>query len=219
MFAALTFAALLLGADPLPFDQAAVEENAPKDKMFNGKSIAEVRTKVKELWPTIVFAKDGKKLDYKVKFETDDGDIEVSFYPEQAPNHARSMICLAKAGYYDGLIFHRCMQDFMIQGGCPYGTGEGGPGYRLKREFSELPHGPGILSAARSRSPDSAGSQFFLCLTRQRTAHLDKQYSVFGKVTAGMDVVNKIVARPSSDPDGEKPDKPCNIKKAVVLVD
>jgi peptidyl-prolyl cis-trans isomerase B (cyclophilin B) len=184
--------------------------------MANGKKVSEIRTKVKELWPTIVFEEAGRPVVYKAKLETEEGDIEIEFYPKVAPNHARSFICLCKAGYYDGLNFHRCIDGFMIQGGCAYGNGQGGPGYRLIREANDTPHDVGILSAARTRAPDTAGAQFFLCLSREGTQSLDKQYTVFGKVTTGMEVVKKIVARPKGGPEGSTPDNPCKIIKATV---
>ena len=104
--------------------------------------------------------------------------------------------CLVKKGFYDGLIFHRVISGFMIQGGCPEGTGTGGPGYSIKGEFAQngfpndLKHEPGVLSMARSMSPDSAGSQFFIM--HKKAPHLDGAYAAFGKVTEGMDIVDKI---------------------------
>src|SRR5688572_3920604 len=99
---------------------------------------------------------------YTATIETSLGNIEVEFYPKVAPQHVNSFIFLAKEGYYDGVIFHRVIPGFMVQGGDPTGTGSGGPGYRVKAEFSDMKHVRGVLSAARTNDPNSAGSQFFL---------------------------------------------------------
>ena len=124
------------------------------------------------------------------------GVIEGELYPDIAPQSVYNFIDLANHNYYDGLIFHRVIPGFMIQGGCPEGTGMGGPGYCIKGEFlfngfnNELRHKRGVLSMARSSSPNSAGSQFFIM--HEDAKHLDKQYAAFGKVTSGMDVVDAI---------------------------
>ena len=127
------------------------------------------------------------------------GVIEGELYPEIAPQSVYNFIDLANKNFYDGLIFHRCISGFMIQGGCPEGTGMGGPGYCIKGEFmfngfpkNDIKHKRGVLSMARSQSPNSAGSQFFIM--HQDAKHLDKQYAAFGKVTSGMDVVDAIAA-------------------------
>ena len=122
--------------------------------------------------------------------------MKAELYPEIAPNTVNNFISLVKKGFYDGLIFHRVISGFMIQGGCPEGTGTGGPGYSIKGEFAQngfpndLKHEPGVLSMARSMSPDSAGSQFFIM--HKKAPHLDGAYAAFGKVTEGMDIVDKI---------------------------
>lgn len=125
------------------------------------------------------------------------GDVmKAELYPEIAPNTVNNFISLVKDGCYDSLIFHRVIRGFMIQGGCPNGTGMGGPGYSIKGEFSQngfkndLAHTPGVLSMARAMHPDSAGSQFFIM--HETSPHLDGSYSAFGKITEGMDIVNKI---------------------------
>ena len=134
-----------------------------------------------------------------VTFEMQDGGkIVAELYPDIAPQSVRNFIALANAGYYDGLIFHRVIPGFMIQGGCPEGTGMGGPGYCIKGEFffngvkNDLKHKRGVLSMARSSSPNSAGSQFFVMHADAK--HLDGQYAAFGKVTSGMDVVDAIAS-------------------------
>ena len=134
--------------------------------------------------------------------ETSEGTMTVEFWNDVAPGHVKNFIDLAKKGFYNGLIFHRVIPGFMIQGGCPEGTGTGGPGYQIKAEFNRKPerrHSRGVLSMARSSHPDSAGSQFFVM--HQDSPHLDGQYSAFGKVTSGIEVVDKIVSvkRNSSD--------------------
>lgn len=122
--------------------------------------------------------------------------IKVELYPEIAPNTVNNFISLVNKNYYDGIIFHRVIEGFMIQGGCPEGTGMGGPGYSIKGEFSsnnfknDLVHEAGVISMARTRMPNSAGSQFFIM--HKNAPHLDKQYAGFGKVIEGMDVVNQI---------------------------
>lgn len=125
------------------------------------------------------------------------GDVmKAELYPEIAPNTVNNYISLVKKGFYNGLIFHRVICGFMIQGGCPDGTGMGGPGYTIPGEFAQngfkndLKHTPGVLSMARAMHPDSAGSQFFIM--HETSPHLDGAYAAFGKVIEGMDVVNKI---------------------------
>jgi peptidyl-prolyl cis-trans isomerase B (cyclophilin B) len=135
-----------------------------------------------------------------VVFQTNYGKMVVDLFQDKAPEHAKSFKRLVKSGYYDCTKFHRVIKDFMVQGGDiatrdenPKNDGGGpGPGYTLKAEFNDIPHDKGILSMARSADPNSAGSQFFICLTRERTKHLDGQYTVFGKVVQGIDVLEKI---------------------------
>lgn len=129
------------------------------------------------------------------------GTIKAELYPEVAPNTVNNFISLVNKGFYNGLIFHRVIRGFMIQGGCPEGTGTGDPGYSIKGEFSQngfandLKHTPGVLSMARTMIPDSAGSQFFIM--HAPAPHLDGAYAAFGKVTEGMDVVNAIAETPT----------------------
>ncbi len=126
------------------------------------------------------------------------GVIKVELDPDNAPNTVKNFIQLAQKGYYDGLIFHRVIPGFMIQGGCPQGQGTGNPGYAIKGEFAmngvpnQLKHNRGVISMARSMAPDSAGSQFFI--TVADAPHLDGQYAAFGRVTEGMEEADKIVA-------------------------
>lgn len=134
-----------------------------------------------------------------VTFEMENGDVmKAELYPQIAPNTVNNFISLVSKGFYDGLIFHRVISGFMIQGGDPEGTGMGGPGYGIKGEFAQngftnaLKHTAGVLSMARSMMPDSAGSQFFIM--HKDAPHLDGAYAAFGKITEGMDVVDKIAA-------------------------
>ena len=124
--------------------------------------------------------------------ETDFGTIELELWPDAAPLHVANFRKLARAGFYRGTGFHRIVPGFVIQGGCPEGDGTGGPGWTVPAEFNVRRHVKGVLSMARSAHPDSAGSQFFICLGD--APHLDGQYSAFGRVTAGMDVVEQIAA-------------------------
>lgn len=132
-----------------------------------------------------------------VTFEMENGDVmKAELYPAIAPNTVNNFISLVESGYYTGLIFHRVINGFMIQGGCPDGTGMGGPGYCIKGEFNQngfqndLKHEPGVLSMARAMSPDSAGSQFFIM--HKNSPHLDGAYAAFGKVIEGLNIVDKI---------------------------
>lgn len=144
-----------------------------------------------------------------VTITMEDGRImRGELYPEKAPNTVNNFISLANKGFYDGLTFHRVIPGFMIQGGCPQGTGMGGPGHTIKGEFAangvknDLKHTRGVLSMARSGNPNSAGSQFFIM--HADAPHLDGQYAAFGKVIEGMDVVDEIAAVPTDYSDRPK---------------
>lgn len=147
-----------------------------------------------------------------VTIEMENGDImKAELYPEIAPNTVNNFISLIQKGYYDGLIFHRVINGFMIQGGDPEGTGMGGPGYGIKGEFAmngfknDLKHTTGVLSMARSQRPNSAGSQFFIMV--DDAPHLDGQYAAFGKVTEGIDVAQAIVSSPRDWSDRPREDQ------------
>ena len=161
---------------------------------------------------------DFSKNTYQVEFDTTAGKILLDVYPDVAPGHAKNLIGLTKIGFYDGIIFHRVISGFMIQVGCPEGTGTGGPGYKIPAEFNKTKHEAGILSMARTSDPNSAGSQFFICLTREGTAGLDNQYTVFGKTAdkASLDVVQKIGASETNASD--RPLKEVKIKTGKVIV-
>ena len=169
----------------------------------------------------ILSPEEVKKLsETKAIIETKFGNMELRFFPEVAPNHVNNFMELAKKGFYDGTTFHRVIPGFMIQGGDPNSKnpdrsshGMGGPGYTLKAEFNKKPHKRGILSMARAGHPDSAGSQFFICVAD--ASFLDSKYSVFGEVVSGMDVADKIVNQPR-----DKKDNPMErIEVKVKIVD
>ena len=154
-----------------------------------------------------------------VTFEMENGDIiKAELCPEIAPNTVRNFVSLVSKGFYDGLIFHRVIRGFMIQGGCPDGTGMGGPGYSVKGEFAQngvandLKHTPGVLSMARSMHPDSADSQFFIM--HEAAPHLDGAYAAFGKVIEGQEHVNKIAETATDYSD--RPLETQRMKKVTV---
>jgi len=157
----------------------------------------------------------------KAIIETKFGNITLKFFPDAAPGHVKNFIDLAKKGLYDGTTFHRVIPGFMIQGGDPNSKnpdkkshGSGGPGYTIKAEFNDRPHKRGTLSMARAGHPDSAGSQFFVCV--KDSSFLDRQYTVFGEVESGMEVVDKIVSQPrdSNDNPNERIEMKVKIEEA-----
>ena len=155
-----------------------------------------------------------------VTIEMEDGGVmKGELYPEIAPNTVNNFIALANSGYYDGLIFHRVIPGFMIQGGCPQGTGTGGPGYAIRGEFTangfrnDLKHTTGVLSMARTMIPDSAGSQFFIMVAD--APHLDREYAAFGKITENAEKAIEI-SRVNRDMFTDKPKKPQTIKSIRV---
>ena len=154
----------------------------------------------------------------KATIKTNKGDMKFNLYDDLAPKAVENFVTHAKNGYYDGLIFHRVIKGFMIQGGCPEGTGMGGPKERIKGEFlangvsNDLKHTRGVVSMARSQMPDSAGSQFFIM--HQDAPHLDGSYAAFGKVVEGMDVVDEIA---DCETDyGDRPVKEQKMKKVYI---
>ena len=155
----------------------------------------------------------------KAIIETKFGNITLKFFPDVAPGHVNNFIELAKKGFYDGTTFHRVIPGFMIQGGDPNSKnpdkgmhGMGGPGYTIKAEFNAKPHKRGTLSMARAQSPDSAGSQFFICV--KDSPFLDRQYTVFGEVESGMEAVDKIVSQPRDPRDN--PNERIEMKVKIV---
>ena len=157
--------------------------------------------------------------DTKAVLETKFGNITLKFFPDVAPGHVKNFVDLATKGFYDNTTFHRVIPGFMIQGGDPNSKdankskhGTGGPGYTIKAEFNARPHKRGTLSMARSQSPDSAGSQFFICV--KDSAFLDRQYTAFGEVESGLEVVDKIVAVPRDGNDN--PNERVEMKVKIV---
>ena len=158
---------------------------------------------------------DFTKHNYQVVLDTNLGKITLDMLPGVAPGHVKNLLGLAKIGFYDGAIFHRVISGFMIQGGCPEGTGTGGPGYTIPAEFNATKHEPGVVSMARTNDPNSAGSQFFICL--EKVPHLDRQYTAFGKTAdaASLAVVKAIGAVQTGAQD--RPVKPVTINTATVV--
>lgn len=155
----------------------------------------------------------------RVRFEMENGDVMIGeLYPEKAPETVENFVKLVEEGFYNGLTFHRVIPGFMIQGGCPQGTGMGGPGHTIKGEFlangfdNDLKHERGVLSMARSMDPNSAGSQFFIMVAA--APHLDGQYAGFGKIIEGMEAADKIVSVKTGFND--KPKEP-QVMKSVII--
>jgi peptidyl-prolyl cis-trans isomerase B (cyclophilin B) len=153
--------------------------------------------------------------------ETKFGEIEIEFLNDKAPGHVKNFLDLARKGFYDGTTFHRVIPGFMIQGGCPNtkdakrpkdAHGTGGPGYTIKAEFNDTPHKRGVVSMARSKDPNSAGSQFFICVAD--SGFLDRQYTAFGRVVRGMEAADKVVASPRDGKDN--PQERVDMKVRVV---
>lgn len=161
-------------------DQTKVETTEPTPMLTKADSLAAFRFPIR--------APENKLVTLKTNY----GSMTVELYHDVAPAHADSFVARTTDGFYDSLTFHRVIPKFMIQGGCPKGNGTGNAGYFLDAEFSKLPHQDGTLSMARSSSPNSASCQFFVCLSRQGAQHLDGQYTVFGQLIKGFDVLHEI---------------------------
>lgn len=157
---------------------------------------------------------DFAKCRYQIELDTSKGSIKIDFWPDVAPEHVKNMIGLARIGFYDNLVFHRVIPGFVIQGGCPMGSGMGGPGYNVKAEFNPRKHEAGVLSMARAADPNSAGSQFFLCL--ENVPYLNNQYTAFGRTAddSSLEVVKAIGAVKTDGSD--RPVEPVTINSAQV---
>ena len=150
-----------------------------------------------------------------VTLHTEAGDIKLEFLNDKAPGHVKNFVDLAEKGFYDGTIFHRTIPGFMIQGGCPQGSGMGGPGYQIDAEFNDTPHVRGVLSMARSQNPNSAGSQFFIC--HGDAGFLDNQYTAFGRMVEGDEALEAIATAPTKPGgEGSSPVSPVKIKSVTV---
>lgn len=167
---------LLLGLIVL-FPLTCADANQPKASNNSSDDILSKMTLEKPTNPVICIS-------------TEKGNMYLEMFPDVAPEHVKSMLALIKKGFYDGLIFHRVVPGFVIQGGCPKGTGTGDAGYKLKAEFNSRKHLKGTLAMARAGHPDSAGSQFYICL--DESPHLDGQYTVFGQLRLGHDVPENV---------------------------
>jgi cyclophilin family peptidyl-prolyl cis-trans isomerase len=212
--------------DPPPGDAVR-----PPDETVSKKPVHKILDAVKSGWDDIRFTTPtGAKIEYKATVETSEGTIEIALFPEQAPNHVRNFVALAKAGYYDELFFERIRHDqneakqelHLIEAGCPLGTGAastGSIGYWLKQEFTpadKISHDEGVIGACRGEEADSAATRFYITLTK--APFLDGNYTVFGKVVAGLDVLRKIGQAPVvvDDEGSSKPEKPIVIRKVTV---
>lgn len=152
----------------------------------------------------------------QVVLKTSAGDMTVEFFADKAPNHVANFIKLAESGFYNGTVFHRTIPGFMIQGGCPDGTGMGGPGWKVDAEFNDTPHTRGVLSMARSQDVNSAGSQFFVC--HGDAGFLDNQYTAFGRLVSGEDALDAIANAPTQPGgEGSAPVSPVKIESAEVI--
>ncbi|MDD9950421.1 MAG: peptidylprolyl isomerase [Zetaproteobacteria bacterium] len=172
--------------------------------------MSDMKTNVEAACADIDF--ENKK--YTIEMDTNYGPIHLELFGDVAPGHCKNIIGLARNQFFDGLGFHRIIPDFVIQGGCPEGNGTGGPGYNVPAEFNELPHEEGVLSMARAQDPDSAGSQFFICLGK--VPYLDRQYTVFGKATGeqSFETIRKIGAVRTEV--GDKPVEAVTMQKVIV---
>jgi peptidyl-prolyl cis-trans isomerase B (cyclophilin B) len=149
---------------------------------------------------------------------TTEGEMTIEFFGDKAPGHVANFVKLAKEGFYDGTVFHRVIAGFMIQGGCPEGTGMGGPGYKIKAEFNDVHHKRGIVSMARSSDPNSAGSQFFIC--HGEAGFLDGQYTAFGRLVDGDATLEKIASAPvRAGRSGERstPINPVKVRSVSIV--
>jgi peptidyl-prolyl cis-trans isomerase B (cyclophilin B) len=151
--------------------------------------------------------------------DTSEGLIVLELWPDKAPNHVANLLTLAKSGFYDGKLFHRVIPNFMVQTGCPLGTGTGDPGYKIAAEFNDTPFAKGVLGMARAGDPDSAGSQFFICVADSPDVKsLDKKYTAFGRVIEGQDVADKIAASPRDMQKGDRPYKDVVMRRVTVAL-
>jgi cyclophilin family peptidyl-prolyl cis-trans isomerase len=223
------------GGDKLhqSFQQAVFEDSpgnqqVPPDRTMAGLSTGKLRVEVQRLWDTVRFrAPNGSPIGYRAKFDTELGSFTVELRPEVAPNHVRNFICLARAGYYNGLVFEHVIRQQadddpnikleMVEGGCPVGTGEPGVGhlgYWLKPEFDPaVKHEPGSFGAFHDDSPESAACRFYVTLTPAPA--MDGNFTAFGRVVTGLDVLRTIAARPNVE-GTLQPQKPVVIRNVAI---
>lgn len=222
-----TFGDAVRGADDPPPEDAV----RPPDETISKKRVHRLLDAVRTTWDDIRFTTPaGKPIEYRAKVETSEGSIDIALFPEQAPNHVRNFVALAKAGYYDQLFFERIRHDrnemnqelHLIEAGCPLGTGAastGSIGYWLKEEFTpaeKMSHDEGIVGACRGQEADSAATRFYITLGK--APFLDGSYSIFGKVVVGLDVLRKIGKAPViiDDEGTSRPETPIVIEKVTI---
>jgi cyclophilin family peptidyl-prolyl cis-trans isomerase len=208
------------------------EGQRPPDLTLTGKSVGKLYMEVVRQWETIRFTtREGKPINYTAVLDTGLGSIEIALRPDLAPNHVRNFVALARAGYYDGLVFERTVhakseaqpevEVAVLEGGCPLGTGDfgvGSIGYWLKPEFSKEAHEEGTVGASHGAEPDTAACRFYITLSK--APFLDGNFTIFGKVTQGLDIARRIFWLPVRNdpeyPEGDRPEKPVVIRKAVI---
>jgi len=189
----------------VPVPATAVPTTAPASGQ-NGGSTGQASTAAKQWSSPPKMTIDTSKSDYRVVMHTNQGDFTITLLPKEAPLAANNFLFLARQHFYDGVIFHRVIKTFMIQGGDPAGAGSGGPGYGFAIEPPKhQDYTPGIVAMANTSQPNSNGSQFFIMTGDYSNGKLPKNYSIFGKVTAGLDIVQKIASVPVDDPTGQSP--------------
>jgi cyclophilin family peptidyl-prolyl cis-trans isomerase len=191
-----------------------VYENKSNEPSTEEVALSQLPNRRKEVDAAIADI-DFEKKNYQVVLDTTAGKITLDMWPDVAPGHCKNIIGLTKIGYYDGIIFHRVIKDFVCQVGCPLGNGTGGPGYTIDAEFNNKLHEAGVLSMARTSDPNSAGSQFFICLGR--VPHLDKQYTVFGKTADDESLKNVLKFNSVKTGAGDRPVEEIKIKTAKVV--
>jgi peptidyl-prolyl cis-trans isomerase B (cyclophilin B) len=225
-------------ASGVAFDEctlADVPDQILADRTMTGKSVGKLYTEVARLWSHVPLTQNGKPVDYHVVMETEAGVIEIDLWPAVAPNHVRNFVALARAGYYEGLLFERTIAERasdpgrtlveLIEGGCPLGlgtSGHGSLGYWLAPEIAkDVKHEAGSFGACRGEHPDSAACRFYITLGPAPV--LDGERTIFGKLTRGLDVARRIATQPLLNspefPDGTRPEKPIVIRKVTVVSD
>lgn len=204
----LTILILLTAFMILAFGCKEEEEKVEPDKGTPPPTSQDSTEKAPEVPETIT----GNEL--AVITMEDGGEIVITFYYDDAPKTVENFIALARRGFYDGLTFHRIVSNFVVQGGDPLGTGTGNAGYNIASEFNKKPFVPGVLGMARGPDPNSASCQFFICLTREKCKHLDGDYTAFGEVIKGMEIVRKI-GKAKVDESG-MPIKPIKMKSVTI---
>ena len=205
-----------------PPEDTSPQDTPPSKKPSDEKPKGQTTEPPTEQRPETMEGKMARTIQATITME-DGGVIVLELYPDLAPQSVSNFVYLARKGFYDGLKFHRIIKGFMIQGGCPLGTGRGDPGYSIKGEFeangfaNELSHTRGVISMARANDPDSAGSQFFI--VHEDSPHLDGGYAAFGRVISGMDVVDRLSETPVTDNNGTVAEKNMPVMRSITIDD